>query len=113
MRRKERPGAGRNPAGSSQVPNDNEGAYNANREGKLGVVVVEVGRSAQPSAFEQEFVEKVLSRLPGLPKPRIMVVLSNNKLSVEWAAQRYANEQGEPMAFVDMQGQPLAYRIPN
>jgi hypothetical protein len=65
-----------------------------------------------PSAAEQEFAEWVMAQLPGVPEPRILVLLNTPKHPVEDDAQRLANEHAEPVAIADMTGRLLAYRMP-
>jgi hypothetical protein len=61
---------------------------------------------------ERKLIAEILRQLPGLPQPRIIVLLNTPKHPVEDDAQHFANEHAEPVAVVDMEGQLLAYREP-
>jgi hypothetical protein len=57
-------------------------------------------------------VSKVMRRLPGLLEPHIVVLLNTPRHPVADDAQRLANERSEPVAIVNMEGELLAYRMP-
>jgi hypothetical protein len=61
---------------------------------------------------EGDFAAEVMRQLPGLPQPRIIILLMPPKHPVELDAQNLANEHGEPVAIVDMEAKLLAYRAP-
>jgi hypothetical protein len=58
---------------------------------------------------EQTFAKKVMAQLPGLPQPLIWVVLTP---PIKDDTQRLASAYGEPIAIVNMEGELLAYRMP-
>jgi hypothetical protein len=66
-------------------------------------------REKRPNA---DFIATVMKQLPGLPEPRIEVLINTPKHSVELDAQHLADEHAEPVAIVDEQGKLLAYRMP-
>jgi hypothetical protein len=102
MRYEKRPGRTGMRHRPKQSINENEITLSHNE--KLGVVL--------PNEFEQSLIDKVMRRLPGLPVPRIMVLLDTPKQPVADDAQRLANEHREPVAICDTEGQLLAYRMP-
>jgi hypothetical protein len=82
----------------------NKTEFNENEKQSLGVDL--------PNCAEREFSMKVMNQLPGLPTPRIMVLLNIPKHSVEQDAQNVADQTGEAVAIVDMQARLLAYAEP-
>jgi len=104
MRRDRGPGRGASHRHRSEQTNNNVHLYSCNPNRSLAV--------EPPSAAEQDFVAEVMSHLPGLPEPHIVVLLNTPRHPVGDDAQRLANERDEPVAIVNMEGELLAYRMP-
>jgi hypothetical protein len=64
------------------------------------------------SKLHVDLIAKVMRQLPGLPEPLIMALLAPPHHPVSEDAQRLANEYGRAVAIVTMDGQLLAYRLP-
>jgi hypothetical protein len=103
MRRDRGPGRGASHRHRSEQTN-NVHLYRRNPNQSLAV--------EPPSAAEQDFLAKVMRRLPGLPEPHIVVLLNTPRHPVGDDAQRLANERGEPVAIVNTEVELLAYRMP-
>jgi|SRR5215471_17163530 len=99
------PGKGVSSPPRPKLPDSNNTeTYNGNGEQSLAV--------GSQTAAEREFNAKVMRHLPGLPEPRVMVLLNTPKHPVENDAQRFADECGEAVAIVDMSARVLSYREP-
>jgi len=67
-------------------------------------------------ANTKKFIQKVMSQLPGVPEPRILVRLPGTivmpNTTPEQDAQRAAEHFQEPVAIASKDGELLAYHVP-
>ena len=63
-------------------------------------------------SFREQFIQKVMGQLLGLPEPLILVQVMAGQRTPEREAELAAAHHQEPVAIVSMEGRVLAYRIP-
>ena len=102
QRKPRRPVPGAVKGNSSDNGNRDASNLNANQSLAVDLSVIAEG----------DFTREVMRQLPGLPEPRIVILLMPPRHPVELDAQNLANEHGEPVAIVDMEAKLLAYRVP-
>ena len=59
-----------------------------------------------------ELIRTVMQQLPGLPEPRIMVMVAAGTRTMEEEAELFAEHHQQPIAIVSTEGKLLAYRVP-
>lgn len=107
MTKKKRPGAG------GAGPHQNVGSKHSLRFSKIAQGLQGIVQPGVAGGFRKQFMQRVMSQLPGVPEPRIIARLMAGTRPVEEEAQAAAEHYQEPVAVVSMDGQLLAYRIPS
>jgi hypothetical protein len=89
-------------------------AFERLRPGMSLLVVVNRIENGSMPLSRRKFIQKVMSQLPGVPEPLILVRLNERPPGVtpEQDAETAAQYHQKPVAIASMDGQLLAYHVP-
>jgi hypothetical protein len=88
-------------------------AFNFIESAPSGTALLVVINDIESSEAEK-FIQKVMSQLPGVPRPEILVRLNHRSAGVtpQQDAENAAKDSGKPTAIASMEGKLLAYYVP-